>query len=99
MNFRSRRLLDKAYQHPCLLRLPCCEGGVGEPAHSNLAIHGKGGAMKAHDCFHVPACRACHREFDQGKTMTKDEKAALFHRAFGEYLPMLFESDDVGVFK
>ena len=30
MNFRSRRLLDKAYQHPCLLRLPCCEGGVGE---------------------------------------------------------------------
>jgi len=99
MTFRSRRLLDKAYQYPCLLRLPCCEGGVGEPAHSNLAIHGKGGAMKAHDCFHVPACRACHREFDQGKTMTKDEKAALFHRAFGEYLPMLFESDDVGVFK
>jgi len=30
MTFRSRRLLDKAYQHPCLLRLPCCEGGVGE---------------------------------------------------------------------
>jgi len=22
-----------------------------------------------------------------------------FHRAFEEYLPMLFESDDVGVFK
>ena len=30
MTFRSRRLLDKAYRYPCMLRLPCCEGGVGE---------------------------------------------------------------------
>ena len=98
VNHRSRNLLDKAYGHPCMLRLPCCEGGTaGEPAHSNQAIHGKGGAMKAHDCFHVPACRACHRELDQGRTMTREEKAALWNRAFGEYLPMLFESGDIGV--
>lgn len=88
---RSRPLLNLAYSYPCLLRLPCCEGGdAGEPAHSNQSIHGKGGAMKAHDCFHVPACRACHREFDQGRTMTREEKGALWNRAYGEYLPMLF---------
>jgi hypothetical protein len=88
---RDRALLDLAYEFPCLLRLPCCEGGAGEPAHSNQPRHGKGGALKAHDCFHVPACRACHREFDQGKTMTRDEKRELFERAFGEYLPLLWQ--------
>lgn len=88
---RDRALLDLAYEFPCLLRLPCCEGGAGEPAHSNQPRHGKGGALKAHDCFHVPACRACHREFDQGKTMTRDEKRETFERAFGEYLPMLWQ--------
>ena len=55
----SRALLDLAYQYPCFLRFPCCEGGdAGEPAHSNQHQHGKGGMIKAHDVFHVPACRA-----------------------------------------
>lgn len=89
MNYRDRALLDMAYDFPCLLQLPCCEGGNGEPAHSNQALHGKGGAQKAHDCFHVPACRACHRELDQGRTMDREEKFAAWNRAFGRYLPML----------
>jgi hypothetical protein len=46
--------------------------------------------IKAHDVFHVPACRACHRELDQGRTMTREEKVAEWNRAFGEYLPELF---------
>lgn len=90
MNHRDRALLDLAYQFPCLLRLPCCEGGNGEPAHSNQAWHGKGGAMKAHDCFVVPACRACHRELDQGRTLTREERAEAWDLAFREYLPLLF---------
>lgn len=90
-HLRSRELLDLAYRYPCYLRLPCCEGGdAGEPAHSNQSQHGKGGAIKAHDCFHVPGCRACHRELDQGRTMTREEKVAVWNRAFGEYLPDLF---------
>lgn len=88
-NLRDRALLDMAYEFPCYLQLPCCEGGMGEPCHSNQAIHGKGGSIKAHDCFYVPGCRSCHREFDQGKTMDKEEKAALFNRAFGRFLPAL----------
>lgn len=90
MTYRSRPLLDFAYDYGCHLSLPCCEGGAGEPAHSNQAIHGKGGAMKAHDCFHAPACRSCHRELDQGRTMDRETKFAAWNRAFGLYLPRLF---------
>lgn len=89
-HFRSRALLDMAYEFPCQLQIPgVCEGGPGEPAHSNQSIHGKGGSIKSHDCFFVPACRACHREFDQGRTMGREEKAALWNRAYGRFLPML----------
>ncbi len=92
MNFRSRKVLDLAYTQPCALNLPGCEGGdFGEPAHSNQSKHGKGGAQKAHDCFHVPACRACHRELDQGRTMDRETKFARWDQAFGLYLPALFE--------
>jgi len=93
VNFRSRPFLDLAYNFPCYLRLPCCEGGdAGEPAHSNNADHGKGGGMKAHDVFTVPACRSCHREFDQGRTLTLEERRNLWQRAFNQYLPDLFRS-------
>ena len=91
MNYRSRKLLDLSYQFDCTLGFPGCEGGTGEPAHSNQAKHGKGGAMKAHDCFTVPACRSCHRELDQGRTMDKQMKFAEWDRAHGLYLPQLFE--------
>ncbi len=98
MTFRSRPLLDLAYTQGCMLRLDCCEGGdYGEPAHSNQSIHGKGGALKAHDCFHVPGCRACHRELDQGRTMDREMKFATWNRTFGLYLPRLFEQRLIGV--
>lgn len=94
---RDRALLDLAYEFPCLLRLPMCEGGRGEPAHSNQSKHGKGGMIKAHDCFHVPGCRACHRELDQGKTMSREEKFEVWDRAFLEYTVLLWRAGKVRV--
>lgn len=92
-NYRDRKLLDTAYQFPCMLNFPCCEGGdAGEPAHANGHKQGKGGAIKAHDCFFVPACRACHRELDQGKTMSRDEKRAAWEDSYWRFVPMAFES-------
>jgi hypothetical protein len=89
--FRSREVLNLAYGYGCMLNFPGCEGGdAGEPAHSNQSCHGKGGSIKAHDCFHVPACRSCHRELDQGRTMDREMKAAEWNRAYGLYLPRLF---------
>lgn len=99
MNYRDRKLLDASYQFSCMLRFPGCEGGAGEPAHSNQSKHGKGGALKAHDCFHIPACRSCHRELDQGRSMERELKFAEWDRAFGLYLPQLFESGILGVRK
>lgn len=93
MNYRNRKLLDTAYQFPCMLRFPCCEGGdAGEPAHSNSVVQGKGGAMKAHDCFFVPACRSCHQRLDQGKDMTKEERRETWERAYWEFVPMAWAS-------
>lgn len=90
MNYRDRDLLNLAYEYQCHLRFPGCEGTAGEPAHSNQAKHGKGGALKSHDCFHVPACRSCHRELDQGRSMDRELKFAEWDRAYGLYLPRLF---------
>lgn len=81
MNYRNRALLDLAYELPCQVRLPCCDGGRGEPAHSNRLRHGKGTGIKAHDCFFAAACRSCHRELDQGKTMTREEKQDAWQAA------------------
>lgn len=91
MNWRNREFLDLCYLFPCYLRLDCCDGGMGEPVHSNQPKHGKGGAMKAHDCYVIPGCRSCHREFDQGRTMDRDEKRELWDRLFLEFLPLALE--------
>ena len=88
--FRSRAFLDLCYLLPCMLKFDgICQGGVGEPAHSNQAKHGKGGSIKAHDCFVVPACRACHRELDQGRTMAREQKFDAWDRAYAEFLPIV----------
>ena len=100
-NVRDRALLDTVYGFSCYLRFPCCEGpdATCEPCHSNQAKHGKGGAMKAHDCFVVPGCRSCHIELDQGHTMTREEKREAWEAAFWEYLPKLHQSKAIGVIK
>jgi hypothetical protein len=90
-NYRNRTLLDLAYSLECQVQLPgVCEGGIGEPAHSNQSRHGKGGGIKAHDCFIAAACRACHRELDQGRTMDRDEKFEAWQRAHERTLLELF---------
>lgn len=68
---RNSYLLSMARGRYCLLRVPgVCIGGTETTVacHSNLSIHGKAGARKANDEFHVPGCFACHRWLDQGPT-------------------------------
>lgn len=92
MNYRSRALLDLAHELDCTLRIPgVCEGGRGEPCHANWAEMGKGLGQKAHDCFAVPGCRACHMELDQGSRLTKDERRRIWEAAFWRYLPKLWQ--------
>ena len=92
MNFRSRALLDLAYELECTLRLPgVCEGGRSEPCHANSLIWGKGGAMKAHDFAFCSGCRACHRELDQGRLMSYEDRQFNWQRAHVETMRQLWE--------
>ena len=80
-NFRSRALLDLAYELDCQIQIPgICEGGTGEPSHANWSWAGKGMSIKAHDCFFASSCRACHREIDQGKNLSEESRRALWMR-------------------
>lgn len=66
---RNAHLLSMARGRYCLLHVPgVCIGGTETTVacHSNLSIHGKAGARKANDEYHVPGCFACHRWLDQG---------------------------------
>lgn len=57
---------------PCVA---CMREGQTQAAHANH--RGKGMSMKAPDCWTVPLCVDCHREFDQGKSYTKQERREL----------------------
>lgn len=99
MNYRNRDLLDLAYEITCTFRLPGCDGGFGEPAHSNQSAHGKGGSIKAHDCFFASGCRSCHRELDQGRTMDRETKFHVWQRAHNETMLELWRRGLIGVVK
>lgn len=71
-------LLSMARGQACLLRVPgvCCAAPSTTVAcHSNWAEHGKGGARKADDCFHVHGCFTCHRWLDQGPAPAAEKRA------------------------
>jgi len=91
-NFRCRRLLDAVYQLPCQFQIPgVCEGGNGEPAHSNQQRHGKGKSLKAHDCFVAAGCRSCHREVDQGMRLSRDERMNYWQSAYEKTMVLLWQ--------
>jgi hypothetical protein len=48
--------------------------------HSNQSVHGKAGARKADDQWHVYGCAACHRWLDQGPAPAT-EKIERFNAA------------------
>ena len=84
---RDRKLLDLAHKlDMCQINLPgICIGYMPdgcEPAHSNQSIHGKGMHHKAHDIYHAAACRECHQEIDQGRKLSREEKAEYWQRGF-----------------
>lgn len=75
---RSPALLAAVRQLPCMHT-----GKVGEtePAHSNWPQHGKAGAIKADDNRVAALCRDVHRELDQGKNWTAEQRQALWWEA------------------
>lgn len=66
--FRSEALRRAVAALPCA---HCAIEGRSQAAHSNLYVHGKGGAKKASDAAIFPLCATsservgCHEMFDQ----------------------------------
>jgi hypothetical protein len=98
--YRSKKLLDAARGQECSIRLPNICNNNPETvvaAHSNQLRHGKGGGLKAHDCFVAWACYACHAELDQGNRFRYDEKIEYWQRGFEETLLQMFLQNIVKV--
>lgn len=95
MNYRNRNLLDLAHRvNECQIQIPgiCIGYSVEgcEPAHSNWGVHGKGGALKAHDHFHAASCHPCHAAIDQGRVLSEEDRKHYWQRGFERTLTLYF---------
>lgn len=52
------------------------EDGTVVLAHRN---EGKGMALKVPDFWGLDLCGCCHAEYDQGKTLSREERRAMFN--------------------
>jgi hypothetical protein len=81
---------DKAYLNACkgqscfLSITGVCRGESETvvPCHANWAEYGKGMGIKAKDIYTVPGCARCHAELDQGFSLTKEAKRAVWEWAY-----------------
>ena len=90
--YRNKRLLDAARGQECMVQIPGVCNNNPETvvaAHSNQLKHGKGGGLKAHDCYVAWACYACHAELDQGK-MRYEKKCEYWQAGFERTMLQMF---------
>lgn len=99
MNFVNRDLEQLCRELPCQVQIPgICEGGPGEPSHSNALEHGHGMGIKSHSCFVASACRSCHRAIDaQGGSLTREQKRDYWRRGFDRTLLALWQRGLISV--
>lgn len=82
----------------CYLAVPgVCTNRDYVPAHSNLQRHGRGYALKSHDCFAFPSCPPCHHWLDYGTTATREEKENATMRALEEWTVYIWTEEKVSV--
>lgn len=99
MNFTHQPLRDLARGAPCMFKVPGICNNDPETSvwcHSNELRHGKGKAIKAHDCFGAIGCSACHAWHDQGRASRAD-KIEAFYRAFEGTLLWLWWTGKIAV--
>ena len=87
--YRSEKLLRHVAGLDCQI---CGIHGRTQAAHANWGVYGKGMAQKAHDCFVAALCVDCHREIDQGKELTREERQHQWETAWRSTMLNLFQS-------
>lgn len=81
----NREYALACYGEPCYLRVPgvqCAKRETVVPCHSNQSQHGKGLGLKADDIYTVPGCMHCHHEIDQGRRLSREQRADIWNRAY-----------------
>ena len=73
---RSTKRLNEIRKLPCVR----CGQSPSQAAHSNFGEHGKGKGIKADDRYTIPLCHSCHSDFDQYKTMGREESKEWFEK-------------------
>jgi hypothetical protein len=76
---RSKKLME-AYR-----AIPCQHCGRDDGtvcgAHSNQSRHGKGRGIKASDIYCASLCSRCHSAIDQGRSLSQDDREAIWEKA------------------
>lgn len=75
MTYRSEKLRRAVADLPCQ---HCGRYGCTQAAHRN---EGKGMGLKTSDALLAALCADCHRELDQGKDMSREERRDMWNRA------------------
>ena len=75
---RDKELLKRVCQLDCQ---HCGSGEQVQAAHSNWS-GGKGRGIKADDNLVAALCQKCHWEVDQGHTLTKEQRQAMWQAAY-----------------
>jgi hypothetical protein len=81
--YRSKAHLKNVAELPCQ---HCGTEGQTQAAHSNWAKHGKGRGIKASDEFTAALCYSCHAELDQGMSLSREERKAMWDNAHAKTL-------------
>lgn len=85
--YRNEKLKRAVASLPCQV---CSAQGRTQASHSNQLRDGKGMGIKAHDYRIAALCVECHADIDQGKSMSKAEKFALWDEAHRSTMGELF---------
>lgn len=85
MTFRSKKLREAADGESCI----ACgsHDGTVVLAHRN---EGKGMGLKVPDFWSLDLCARCHSEYDQGKSMTREEKRSWFNAHYPKQVERWF---------
>ena len=88
---RDRKRLEAIRKLPCIK----CGQSPSQAAHSNFGEHGKGKGIKADDKYTIPLCHSCHGDFDQYKTMGREESKEWFSKMLEKTKLMMRKDDEV----
>ena len=93
--FRSDKLTRAAQYFDCQ---SCGKYRPSVPAHANWHQYGKGGGLKAHDCYVAFVCQDCHSVID-GKcgVLSRNEQREMWEEAWRKTVLLWFESGLVTV--